>query len=791
MEKYYYAALRLLGLCQNQSSEFIYFPVKNSALALLTLTLFAAGSSAAMSLGRHRGVALVGRPLDISVQAVLDAQDDPAALCIEADAFYADNKLDKSLVRVSTEKALSNPLDTIIRIRSSVPVDEPVVTLYLRVGCQQKTERRYVVLADLVSEPAGLPVLPLAAGVGISLPVPLATAGRSATGTPVAAPAAASSTSPSVAPAASAPARRNRARPVAALASGSGGVTDPLAAGQPAAATSSKEGVSTLKRDRQRVSDIGASGRTDRGTVGKARLKLEPLDLSIERDPQLRSSTELLSVPAAGEQQRFAAAALWRALTAQPQDILRDAEKLQSLENALSTLRAQTQKSQLALKDLNAQLEKTRSERYANWLVYALGALLLLALVAVIYFWRQRASLSGLSANDLPWWRKNKPFEKGWAHDLPQPGIPVSPSKLEAEDKKPRTEKRQPSDKKEKKSALSVLGVDLDLGPDESAFTEVKHLSGLGTGDSILPTPSSLDFAMSMPHIARTVKAEELFDVQQQADFFVSLGQHEQAVDVLRSHILDKAQTSPLVYMDLFNLYHQLDRQSDYEALRKDFNQLFTGKIPAFELYTDSSSGLDAYPVALTRIEALWPSPKVLEVIEESILRRPVANADAFDLEAYRELLLLYAVAKEIIYPEGGKQRGASEFDLPKVSADDSSARIPRFSPTSIQPLSAIVDKNGIKDIEPVLPPPSPRVGLDVDLNDLVGIDDTPTASTQPNPNSNFFARLGAKIPVGSSARPPAAAAPYIAPAGMDNMIDFDEFDSAIKKADKTEPPKA
>jgi hypothetical protein len=789
MEKYYYAGSWLSGLCQNQTGELIYFPVKKSALALLSLTLFAAGSSTAMSLGRHRGVALVGRPLDISVQAVLEAQDDPAALCIEADAFYADNKLDKSLVRVSTEKALSNPLDTIIRIRSSVPVDEPVVTLYLRVGCQQKTERRYVVLADLVSEPAGLPVLPLAAGVGASLPVPLATAGSSAAGAPVAAPATASSTSPSVAPAASAPARRNRARPAAALASGSSGVADPLAAGQPAAATSPKEGVSTVKRDRQRVSDIGASVRTDRSTVGKARLKLEPLDLSIEHDPQLKSSTDLLSVPAAGEQ-RSAAAALWRALTAQPQDILRDAEKLQSLENALSTLRAQTQKNQLALTELNSQLEKTRAERYANWLVYALGALLLLALAAVIYFWRQRASLSGSSANDLPWWRKNKPLEKGWAHDLPQSGIPVSPSEFEAEEKKPKTEKRQPSDKKEKKSALSVLGVDLDLGPDESAFTEVRHLSGLGTGDSMLPTPSSLDFAMSMPHIARTVKAEELFDVQQQADFFVSLGQHEQAVDVLRGHILDNAQTSPLVYMDLFNLYHQLDRQADYEALRKDFNQLFTGKIPAFELYTDSSAGLDAYPVALTRIEALWPSPKVLEIIEESILRRPVANADAFDLEAYRELLLLYAVAKEIIHPEGGKERGALRFDLPEVSADDGSARIPRFSPTSIQPLSAIVGESGIKDVEPMLPPPSPRVGLDVDLNDLVGIDDTPPASAQPNPNSNFFARLGTKIPVGPSARSSAAAAPHVPPAGVDNMIDFDEFDASIKDMDQDGHPK-
>ena len=722
-----------------------------------------------MSLGQYRGAALVGRPLDISVQAVLDAPDDPAALCIEVDAFYADNKLDKSLVRINTEKALSNPLDTIIRIRSSMPVDEPVVTLHVRVGCQQKTERRYVVLADLVSESAGLPIM-------------MAARGNGAANSSVAPTSIASATLSPALPVASASASRKGDRAVAALGTGSSGVSDPLTAVQPALATSLKEGVPTAKRDRLRASDIDASGRNP--TV-KARLRLEPLDLGIERDPQLKLSTELLSAPTVDEQQRAAAAALWRALTTQPQDVLREVEKIQSLENSLSASRAQAQKNQLALNELSSQLEKTRSERYANWLVYALGTLLLLALAALIYFWRQRALSSSPPVGDLPWWRKNKPFDKGWAHDLHPSNNPALPSQPEIEKKKSSTEKQQPSEKKSAPLALNG-----DLGLDESAFTEVKHLSRLDAGDSMPRAPSSLDFAMSMPHVARSVNAEELFDVQQQADFFVSLGQYEQALEMLHSHILDNAHTSPLVYMDLFNLYYQLDRKADYEALRKDFNQLFTGKIPAFELYTDSSSGLEAYPVALTRIEALWPSPKVLEVIEDSILRRPVANADAFDLEAYRELLLLYAVAREINHPESGHDRDDLRFDLPEVAAEDSSAQIPRFSHTSIQPLSATPGESVAKNIQPMLPLPSLQVELDVDLNDLVGMDDTPSTGVQPHSNSNFFARLGTKMPVGSSARSPAVSAPYSPPAGVDNMIDFDEFDSAIKKVDNGEPPK-
>lgn len=56
-------------------------------------------------------------------------------------------------------------------------VDEPVVTIYLRVGCQLKTERRYVTLAELVSEAA--------LDKNMSTPMPQAAPIRSAAMPPV------------------------------------------------------------------------------------------------------------------------------------------------------------------------------------------------------------------------------------------------------------------------------------------------------------------------------------------------------------------------------------------------------------------------------------------------------------------------------------------------------------------------------------------------------------------------------------------------------------------------------
>ena len=759
--------------------------MKKRALVLLALTLLAAGSSMAMSLGRHRGVALIGRPLDISILAVLDAQSDPAALCIEADAFYADHQLERSLVRISTEKALSNPLDTIIRIRSSVLVDEPVVTLMVRVGCQQKIERRYVVLADLAVEPASRSDLPSAVRSVNGPQVPLVSKGDSSAGASVTALSTVLTGVPSAAAAVSSPSIRNKARVGNAASSTSGGDPERLLVDQTVSPSGPQRDVLSAKRDGQRVREMNALAK---GAVSKARLKLEPLDLSVEHDLLLKPSMELLTVPAVSDQQRSVASALWRALTAQPQDILRDAATIQTLEDSLSSLRTQAEKNQLALNELNTQLVKIRSERSSNWLVYVLGVLLIFSLAGLFYLWGLRRLSGVIDTGEFPWWRKNRSFDKGWTNNFPDSALPAPSYSTSDVDIDPSSAKTKEDHKK--KSAATLVDRNSALGADESAFTEVRHISKLDS-DSEFSAFSSLDFTTSMPNVARTAKAEELFDVQQQADFFVSLGQHDQAVDVLRGHIAGDTQSSPLVYLDLFNLYHQLDRQVDYEALRAEFNQLFSGKVPAFDLYSDHSAGLDAYPVVLTRIEVLWPSPKVLDVIEESILRRPVATADAFDLEAYRELLLLYAVAKDLIHPDDGEDQSTPRFNLPAAAIDGGSVRTAVISSTLTAPLFSDAAGPGTKEFEVIPSPQASLQHLDVDLSKLPEVREKPLniPVSLSNSNSNFFARLGTKMPVGSSVRPLASTETDLPPAASDNMIDFDEFNSVVKKIDQTKPP--
>lgn len=685
----------------------------------------------AVSLGQQRGAALIGRPLDFSVQAVLGAQEDPAQLCLDADVSFGDSKLEKSRLRITTEKSPETPQGTTIFIRSSAVVDEPVVTLLLRVGCQQKTERRYVVLADFVPEVLDPTRTVQATGrLGQSTPLSI-TSGRDS---------------------------------VRALSTASASTT--FGAGRPF--SSSLPG-NTVGKTGTRM-DTPSARRTAQSQASKTpeknqpRLKLQPVDLAMERFPSLKSSNDLLTIPATSEPERSVAAALWRALSAQPQDLIRDAEKLQALEASMVSLRVQSQKNQLTITELNSQIQKARADRFFNPLVYGLGLLLILAIAALTYLWSRRSLVEKNSADELPWWSKNKPLEKGWANSRGDLGAfrPADRSKL-------------------KRSAGNSL-LDQELGLNQSAFTEVKHLSELGDTDvgSEYARKVRPDFAMSLSQSSRAIKVEELFDVQQQADFFVSLGQHEQAIQVLRNHIGENVRTSALVYLDLFNLYHQLQRQADYEALRKDFNQHFNAEVPEFDLYTDASPGLEAYETALTRIEALWPSPKVLEIIEESIFRGPDANAVPFGLEAYRELLLLFAIAKEIIGSTSGNEVTSLNDNFPEPWLTGTEPRPLKFVTTSIQPLSASAadDKQPemMSGVNSELPKASPRLGLDINLNEFSG--DGENLHSNVESDSHFFAQFINKSEESSSALPVAKAPIHKPSSAFDSLPEIGLFDS-------------
>ena len=752
--------------------------MKKSTVLIVGFLLTASSLSEAVSLGRYRGAAVIGRPLDLSVQAVLEGAQETPLSCIDADVFYADNKIEKSRIRITAEKfSVGNP-EALIRIQVATPIDEPVVTLVVRVGCLQKVEKRFVVLADMLSEPAVVPFATKPAGTYVAGD-PTQRAMRSSSS--------AESTREQL--------TKAQKRRAATKASGQStavvqriesadalpmplpsSVVDPkipdLVAAKPAVQLSKVKPVKIAKSSTKTTAKTNQSAKAD---ASGSKLTLEPLDLSIEREPKLKASMEMLSIPSVNDQQRSAAAALWRAISAPPEDILRDLDKLQALETTIKNLQAQGQKNQVALEALSIEIKKAQSEKYANWLVLALGLLLIAALTGLLFaLRRQRASIDHPDADKTPWWRRKKLTEHKWSDSL------MGGEKNFGSDA-PAHFKRATKGPISKKDAVEI-DVSLDVAELAVKTSRARVIKSV----PLAPLPSAFrsDFALSMSHPSRAVKAEELFDVQQQADFFVSLGQYDQAIEVLRSHMGDNEHTSALVCLDLFALYHQLERREAYEALRNEFNKSFNAKIPGFDLYHVASRGLQSYPGAMSRIEALWPRHKVLAIIEEFLFRRAEDDTQAFDIEAYRELLLLYAIAKDICGEPIEELPSTQNFDSVKAVVDDRPEPV-AYGATSTQPLSASIGerlwKNSGNTIHKIVPLPSPRLGLDLDLSEpLVTVfEATNVDKSAFESGTEFTIDFNAEAPFDQSSDAAADALLKRAGSVENNLIDFDLMEAA------------
>ena len=646
--------------------------------------LCAAFGSSALTLGRLRGAALLGQPLDVVIAVQAGPDEDLAGLCFEAEVFYADARVDPSRVRLKVEPTVQAQGPT-VRVSSSVKIDEPVVTVNLRAGCSQKTSRRYVVLAELASDVADLsPATTMPAPASPPVPVPGA-APRALAGPGVA-------TSPTTQRSGRPPRRAPLAADAIAPVPNAGSARKLAARTQTGDAGNPGRGASRTTRSQSpgpRQNQTQAPRPDPSVKTATAHLKLDPADLLVTGDLGLRLSQQINVASIGNEKLRSEAIALWRAINANPVDILRDSQRVATLEGNIATLRTLTDKSQSTLADLTQRLQKAESDRSANKLVYLLAALAALALVAATYFWsRQRGKFSG--AGD--WWHSSNPAQDSVNQN------PVAGGKPQANARVARVSTAPPPAGAAAETALgsaqsndvNLEGLDLDLsvaGPLDStqqtlpAHQPVPKITPRGVAATrpaavaSLPAvpPDSKGFAQSMGGALRAINTEELLDIRQQAEFFVSLGQHDQAVQILEARILEYADSSPLVYLDLLRIFHALNRRSEFRQCQQDFNRRFNGRANDFHKFADEGQDLMVYPAALTQLASLWPSEQALEFMEDCIFRSLDDDpGQSFDLAAFRDLLMLHTIARDLDAANSGPlASGHARLTRgPKVNAD-------------------------------------------------------------------------------------------------------------------------
>lgn len=764
-----------------------------AVLSVLSLPI----AADAMSLGRSRGAAIVGRPLDMSVLVSVEAQDSTAeANCFNAEVFYGDTRISGQNVSISPLR--TSPTELTVRVRSSVPVDEPFVTLYMRATCGQNLSRKYVLLSDSPSEQATT----VAAVAPQVLPTPIEPRLPRISNSPVSASsfvdASGSLVSGGVSDAASRAldraARREaqkleqefqrQDRAARRLQGGQAADTESIAnADGSFPPLASRAPVRRKARPQALAQELPATQQQPRPSTGRDRLALSPslgtaaakgkpdtgllkldlLDASGARSPNLRASAELLTQPSTDEKARAQAALWWKVINSSPQDLLRDADRLKTLEAEVAKMSALTLRRTQEVEAVKTELDVAKRARFNNPLVYGLGLLSAASLGFGIWAWRRRQTVA-VNAK-APWWGG---ADKDPSQTAKGPRSIVMPTGL-SKDKNP---KAASFTSDSKAASLEPMPGLTDYAPannqtgGESGFdsfaieaaenrTTPVRRAGLDRAGT-QAADSGFGAGIGGGSSSR-VNAEELFDIQQQADFFLSLGQHDQAIDVLQNHISDNLETSAVAYLDLFDIYHKVNKREEFDALRDEFNRVFNAQVPEFDNYGRTSRGLEDYAPAMERIQALWPSAKVLDVIEESIFRKPDHDTQPFDLSAYRELMLLYGVAKEISEPsvDDGTDAGV-DFDLTSPQTSPTRNAHPTgFSHTEVHPLSGDAAPRGAAFGQLAA---NHNLGLDIDLDIFDG----------PAPSSPVTSKASGKAP---TADPGPTESPSL---NLDNAINFD-----------------
>lgn len=600
---------------------------------LVTLAVAAAaGNAQAIGWGPASQGALIGQPLDFTASLRLDPGDSVAPECVHAEVSLGDQRMPPVGVRLAVDASQAESL--VMRVGTVRPVDEPVVTVVLAVGCPARMSRRFVLLADPPDMAAASPLV--------------ADARPAATIAPVAAAAPAADAAP--AKVLEGEPRSPATRPVV-----------PRASTAPAG------------RHARRGTPRGPAGTAVAAAPPpRPRLELEAAPpLSAEPPGAAASAVEsaLEAVAQAASAARSAASA---ASAAQ--------QRVAELETEVARLRREADASRQTMGEMRGRM--AQADGASRW-VWPLAALTFaFAALAGWLAWRLKLS----QEQRLRAWRTAAAAQAAERPPTPTSQLPLVTSEI-------MQAPPYPARPATVGKGLAVPAPSTEGGPDTVPQIERTEVQA--------PPPAVT--TTTDPGAARDVSIEELLDLEQQAEFFIVLGQDEAAIDLLVDHLRDTGGGSPLPYLKLLEIYRRRDDREAYERTRMRFNHRFNAYAPDWDADLASGRSLEDYPGVIPRLQQVWTRPLDAMAELEALLFRK-SRGQLFELPAYREVLFLYSLARDLLDREGA-DTGNVDLLLPLADGSD-------FGATTPKPYLAL-ERDSVFDH---LPEDRPTAPVDLDL---------------------------------------------------------------------------
>jgi hypothetical protein len=618
--------------------------------------------------------AVLGQPLDFAVQVRLQPGETLAPECVSAEVTQGDRRVPPSLVHAVLVATGSDSAR--IRVVTDQAIEEPVVGVVLNAGCASaRYTRRFVVLADPPMERgyttvAAAPQAPAQALAPVA--VPQAESPGSSTAMPAQALAQAQPANPPV------PGRPRAAPPPA--------VESPEA-------RQAREARRQARAERRAAARAAAAAQASKPkaavtpvAAATPRLRLE----AVEPAPSAAAvgvEEALQAVAQAASAARAAATAASAAAT-----------RIATLERTVAELRSEAQAGRDQATELRARL--TRAEQSSRWTTPLLALVLLLTAVAAWLAWRlnaaERARQRGWQTPAAA--APAAPNSELTPSKLPTSPIPFVTSEIKLAPPPPVSTRPRPA-----WPAPVSVAPDTEPPPLAEATLPLPRAEAEPEPENPMLRTEALPSRSVIDETApRDVSIEELIDLEQQAEFFVVLGQDDAAIDLLVEHLRHTGGGSPLPYLKLLEIYRRRGRRAEYERLRDRFNLRFNAYAPEWEADLQSGRTLDTYAGVIPRLQQVWPRPLDAMAELEALLFRK-SRGDLFELPAYREVLFLYSLARDLLDREA-VDSGQVDLLLPMADGTE-------FSSTSPAPYMALErdSTSGGLDARPTAP-------LDFDL---------------------------------------------------------------------------
>jgi|GEM_PF-1980604 len=571
-------------------------------------------SAKALMIGAPQTRAELGRTLQMNIPVRLDGQEALPLSCVQAQAQAGESGGNVGGVDI-TSKPATDGLTLVLR--SQQPLREPILIVRLHLACQFQRTQVYTLLVD---PPA--PEFPMVAGSAVAA----APAGRP----------------------------EHRDKPVQQVAQG-GAPSAQIEKSPPRQPP--RESKPVVVRDagktplhppevRQKEHHLRAPVRSvlERPSA-QSRLEMDDLSAAdLMASPDLRLATALpATLPNLSPEQRAQLSQLRQLImdaTAAPGEAQPTLQQIHAMQARASVLQRQFEQASQQLQRSQSELARVRAQSYSASVVYALIA----ALVALgaLSFWLWRRGVDpGLPESPFVPASVARPLA---SHAAEMPFAAQTPT-ASAMSTSAQASTIQPP----------VMPFGLPPSVDGRPLQPEIDAASFGVPPSSTWGHSGFDWDsrfLQPMNQDKQVLVDELMDAGHLAEYFIEMGDDQRAIDLLEKSLDDSASDSfALPYLLLFDLYRKRGLKKEFEALYTRFERRFNVAVPPWGQQPDvQGQGRDLmdYDRAMKLITLAWGQPQSVLVLEHMLMDDPQQHRMGFDLAAYRDLLMLYTVARDL-----------------------------------------------------------------------------------------------------------------------------------------------